>query len=39
MAWSEDDGLELTEPCVNDVQMGSVATDGAIFIIELPKSS
>ncbi|KAN0137864.1 hypothetical protein V8E53_004348 [Lactarius tabidus] len=39
MAWLEEDGLELTEPCANDVPMGSVATDGAIFIIELPKSS
>jgi hypothetical protein len=39
MAWSEEDGLEMTEPCANDVPMGSVATDGAIFIIELPKSS
>ncbi|KAF8262678.1 hypothetical protein EI94DRAFT_1832659 [Lactarius quietus] len=37
MAWSDEDGLEITSPCANDVPMGSVATDGAIFIIELPK--
>lgn len=37
MAWQDEDGLEITYPCTNDVPMGSVATDGAIFIIELAK--
>lgn len=37
MTWTEEDGLEMMSPCANDVSMGSVATDGAIFAIELPK--
>ncbi|KAH9018778.1 hypothetical protein EDB83DRAFT_172832 [Lactarius deliciosus] len=37
MAWTEEDGLEMTSPCTNDASMGTVATDGAIFIIELAK--
>ncbi|KAI9441835.1 hypothetical protein H4582DRAFT_1935330 [Lactarius indigo] len=37
MAWTEEDGLEMTSSCTNDASMGSVATDGAIFIIELAK--
>ncbi|KAH9174351.1 hypothetical protein EDB89DRAFT_2067651 [Lactarius sanguifluus] len=37
MAWAEEDGLEMTSPCTNDVSMGTVATDGAVFIIELAK--
>ncbi|KAH9018386.1 hypothetical protein EDB85DRAFT_2154520 [Lactarius pseudohatsudake] len=37
MAWTEEDGLEMTSPCANDASMGTVATDGAIFIIELAK--
>jgi hypothetical protein len=37
MAWMDEDGFEMTSPCANDSTMGSVATDGAMFIIELAK--
>ncbi len=37
MVWTEEDGVEATYPCANDASMGSVATEGSTFIIELPK--
>ncbi|KAH9058209.1 hypothetical protein EDB87DRAFT_942483 [Lactarius vividus] len=37
MVWTEEDGFEMTSPCANDASMGTVATDGATFVIELAK--
>ena len=37
MLWIEEDGIEMPFPCENDLPMGSVAADGTIFIIEIPK--
>ena len=37
MLWSEDDGLEMSYPCGNNLSMGSIATDGTEFTIELAK--
>ena len=37
MHWSEEDGVETTYRCGNDLLMGSTAVDGTIFIIELAK--
>jgi hypothetical protein len=37
MHWSEEDGLETSYRCGNDLSMGSVAGEGAVFIIELAK--
>lgn len=37
MLWSEEDGLEMSYPCENLLSMGSIATDGTVFTIELAK--
>jgi len=37
MHWSEEDGLETSYRCGNDLSMGSVAVEGTVFIIELAK--
>jgi len=37
MHWSEEDGVETSYRCGNDLSMGSVAVEGAVFIIELSK--
>lgn len=37
MLWSEEDDLETSYPCGNNLSMGSIATDGTIFTIELAK--
>ena len=37
MHWSEEDGVETSYRCENDLSMGGIAVDGTIFIIELAK--
>jgi hypothetical protein len=37
MLWSEDDGVEMSYLCENHLSMGSIATDGTVFTIELAK--
>ncbi len=37
MHWSEEDDLETSYHCENDLSMGKVAVDGAIFNIKLAK--
>ncbi|KAI0301731.1 hypothetical protein B0F90DRAFT_292109 [Multifurca ochricompacta] len=37
MLWTEEDGLEMSYPCENDLQMGNLAGNGTIFVIELAK--
>jgi hypothetical protein len=37
MLWAEEEGLEISYRCENEVSMGSVATDRALIVIELAK--
>ncbi|KAI0288678.1 hypothetical protein BC826DRAFT_1036238 [Russula brevipes] len=37
MLWTEEDGIEMSYRCENELSMGSVAADGALFVIELAK--